>query len=94
MAQATILAAAQTAAQSTDIVVPAGTQVTVSLFAASKINQRVRCPIHQKGPTGSRVIGYLNGRTVSTVLSGPGTFFVTRPAITEFGLNVGVFTES
>lgn len=94
MAQTTVLAAAQTAAQSSDIVVSPGTTATVSLFASGKISSRVRCPIHLKGPTGSRVIGWLSGRNVSTVLSGPGTYFVTRPSITEFGLNVGVFTEA
>lgn len=94
MAQTTVLAAAQTAAQSSDIVVAAGASVTVGLFAASDINMRVRCPIHIKGPTGSRVIGYLTGRDTSTVLSSPGTYFVTRPSITALGLNVGVFTDA
>lgn len=94
MTQTTVLAAAQTAAQSSDIVVAPGATVTVALFAASKINAGVRCPIHLKGPTASRVIGYLSGNGTSSVLSGPGTFFVTRPAITSYGLNVGVFTES
>lgn len=94
MTQTTILSAAQAASQSLDITVAPGTVVTVGLFAASKINAGIRCPIHLKGPNGSRVVGWLTGSNISTAISAPGTYFVTRPAISSYGLNVGIFTES
>lgn len=91
MAQTTVLSAGTTAATSTDIVVAAGSVVTVGLFSAVKVPASVRCPVHIDGPTGSQVIGALSGNNVTLTLSGPGTFFVTRPVV---GVSVGVFTEA
>lgn len=91
MAQSTVLAAGLTAATSSDIVVAAGATVTVGLFSAVKVPAYIRCAVHIDGPTGSQVIGALSGNNVTLTLSGPGTFFVTRPAV---GVSVGVFTEA
>lgn len=93
MAQSTVLAAAQTAAQSSDITVAVGAQVTVGLFASSDVPLPVRCSVWLKGPSGAQFISALTGVNTSTVLSGPGTFFVRRPVISDYGVNVGVFTE-
>ena len=94
MAQNTVLAAAQTAADSSNITVAAGQTVTVGLFAASKIPAPVRCAIHIDGPTGDQIVGVLTGINHTTVLSGPGTFFVRRPVISAYGVSVGVMTET
>jgi len=94
MTQTTVLAAAQTAAASSNIVVVAGQQITVGLFASSEVPSPVRCSIFQKGPSGAQFIAALTGINVSTVLTGPGTFYVTRPVISTYGVNVGVYTES
>lgn len=94
MAQTTVLAAAQTAAVSSDIVVPAGSQVSVSIFAAAGIPAGVRCSLLMKTPSKPERIAALTSINPSTLITGPGTFVVTRPLITAFGVNVGAFTES
>lgn len=94
MTQTTVLAAAQTADTSSNIVVTPGVQVTVGLFASSKIPATVRCAIHIDGPAGDQVVGVLTGINHTTVLTAPGTYFVRRPAITDYGVNVGVMTET
>ena len=94
MAQTTVLAAAQTAAQSSDIVVAQGTVVSVGLFAAVDVPSTVRCAVFIKGPAGAQFIGALTGNTPTMLLSGPGTFYVSRPSLTAIGVNVGAFTEA
>jgi len=90
MAQATVLASGTTAAQSSDIVVLQGQPVTVGIFSAAPLPATTRCAISIKGPTGSQVVGWLNGDTVATTITAAGTYFVTRPALT---VAAGVFTE-
>lgn len=91
MAQNTILAAGTTAATSTDVVVAAGAVVTVGIFSAVEIPDSVRVSVRQDTPSGDNFVTHLTGRTLSVVLSGPGTFRVYRPVTT---VSLGVFTET
>lgn len=91
MAQATVLASGTTAAQSSDIVVSPGTVVTVGIFSAAPLPATTRCAISIKGPTGSQVVGWLNGDTVATTITAAGTYFVTRPVVE---VAAGIFTEA
>lgn len=94
MAQSTILAAGITAAVSTDIVVAAGAVVTVGIFcaAAGYLPANVSFRIDQDSPGSDRLAGKLGQACQQTVLSGPGTFRVRRPAYT--GTAFGVFVET
>lgn len=95
MAQNTVLAAAQTAATSSDIVVAAGSVVTVGLFSTSgSIPPGFECTIDADTPGGSVYVGRLSHSCRNTVLSGPGTFRVRRPNISDVGVNIGVYTET
>jgi len=94
MTQTTVLAAAQTAAVSSDIVVAPGSQVSVSIFAAAGIPAGVRCSLLLKTPGKPERIAALTSINPTALVTGPGTFVVSRPLITSFGVNVGAFTES
>lgn len=94
MAQTTVLAAGQSAANSVDIVVPQYTAFTVALFSASTIPSAFSFTLYQKTPSASVKVATLSTETPSLALTSPGTFFVARPDITSGGVNVGVFTES
>lgn len=93
MAQATILASGTTAATSTDITVAAGATVTVGLFTADAagIPASHSAVVMQDTPGGDVAAFDLTGAQPSQVISGPGTFRVTRRAGTT---SFGVFTES
>lgn len=94
MAQTTVLAAATTAGVSTEIVVAAGAQVTVGIFsaAAGTLPEGLPFAIEQDTPGADNVADYLHNHRRTTVLSGPGTFRVRRPAYA--GTAFGVFTEA
>lgn len=93
MTQTTVLAAGNTEATSTDIVVAAGAQVTVGLFSASGVlPYGVRFIVYQDTPGGDQFVARLEENARTTVLSGPGTYRVKRPAYT--GTAFGVFTEA
>lgn len=95
MAQNTVLAAGQTAATSSDIVVAAGSQVTVGLFSsAGAIPPGFECQIVADTPGADAYVGRLSNGCRNTVLSGPGTFRVIRPSLTAIGVNIGVYTET
>lgn len=94
MAQATILASAQTAATSTDVVVAAGSQVTIGIFATGAIPAGVQVSVAVDTPGDDANATVLNNTRPNTVISGPGTFRAYRPDISAYGVNVGVFTES
>lgn len=95
MAQETILAAAQTAATSTNIVVSAGSSVTVGMFTTSgAIPAFVGMQIMHDTPGGDLLVGVLDLARPAQVLDGPGTYRVVRPNISAHGVDVGVYTES
>lgn len=93
MAQATILAAAQTAATSSDVTVAAGSVLTVGIFATGDIPTGVEIGVYIDTPGSDLIADVLNFVRPAKVISGPGTFRVVRPNITNYGKDVGVFTE-
>lgn len=94
MAQNTVLAAGNTEATSSDIVVAAGETVTVGIFPSSAgfLPSSVSFGVYIDTPGNDRVVDRLTHTYPATVLSGPGTFRVKRPAYT--GDAFGVFTET
>lgn len=94
MAQSTILAAGNTAATSTDVVVAVGVAVWVGVFSASPdtLPVQVSFVAFQDTPGADNAIGFLSNNARMIRLVGPGTFRVTRPAYT--GTAFGVFLET
>jgi hypothetical protein len=95
MTQSIILATGQAAATSTDVVVAAGEVVTIGLFTggvAAPSGAEIIVAIATPGQ--DQFVAKLTNTSPTTVLSGPGTFKAKRGDITEFGVDVGVFTES
>jgi hypothetical protein len=94
MTQSTVLAAGTTADASTDIVVAAGSVVTVGIFAATAADLPIEAifDVMQDTPGADNVAARLHQANRTTVLSGPGTFRVKRPAYT--GSAFGVFVET
>lgn len=95
MTQATILAAAQTAATSSDVVVAAGSSVTVGMFTVSGVLPAfVGMSIMLDTPGGDLLVGVLDLARPAVVLDGPGTYRVVRGDITAQGVDVGVYSET
>lgn len=94
MAQSTILAAGNTEATSTDVVVAAGATVTVGVFAATadSLPPPVTLSVLQDTPGADNTVALLNNNLRALSLAGPGTFRVFRPAYT--GTAFGVFLEA
>lgn len=89
MAQATILASGDTRATSTDITVASGSSVTVGLFVASgAVQPGSRAVIYIDTPGADNKEAELDHVKKQTVITGPGTFRVTRVEGT-----FGVYTE-
>lgn len=94
MPQATVLAAGQSAANSSDIVLSNLAVVTVGLFSPSTIPSAFSFTVFQKTPSAAVKIATLSSEVPSLSISSPGIFYVARPDITSGGVNVGVFTET
>jgi hypothetical protein len=94
MTQSTVLAVGDTAAISTDIIVAAGSAVTVGIFSvvASHMPGGIAFSISMKTPGADTVVATLDGSRRQVVLAGPGTFRVRRPDYT--GTAFGVFIET
>ena len=98
MTQSTILATGTTAATSTDIVIAAGAVVTVGIFCAALDVptgldwEPIQFTVLEKTPGADNKIDTLNFGKKAVVLSGPGTYRVSRPAYT--GSPFGVFVET
>lgn len=94
MARTTVLAAGNTAADSSDIVVAAGQAVTVAIFqsVAGDYPASVSFVVSQVTPGLVNSVALIGGYPRQILLAGPGTFRVSRPAYT--GTAFGVFTES
>lgn len=94
MPQSTILASGTTEATSTDVVVAAGSSVTVGIFGAAGAHLPPGLPfaVLQDTPDADNLVAHLDGSTRTTVLSGPGTFRVKRPPLT--GDAFGAFLET
>lgn len=94
MTQTTVLEPAATAAASTDIVVAAGAVVTVGIYAATAVALPVgvHFDVKQDTPGADNHAARLSNTARTTVLTGPGTFRVSRPAYT--GPAFGAFVEA
>lgn len=96
MAQNTVLAAGNTAATSSDIVVTAGAVVTVGVFAASGVSINIphaaRFNLLIETPGADQFVASFDNQTRQHVLAAPGTYKVSRNAYT--GTAFGVFTET
>lgn len=90
MTQTTILESGTAGAISTDVVIPDGATRTVGIFSSGAIPERVALSIMLDTPGADLFVARLSGAVPALVLSGPGTFRVVRPLLTEA---VGVFTE-
>lgn len=95
MAQTTILAAAQTAATSSDVTVAAGSVLTIGLFTSSgPVPSGVEIDVRIDTPGADNFVAKLTHANQATVLTGPGTFRAYRRNIAAYGVNVGVYTEN
>jgi hypothetical protein len=93
MAQNTILAAGTTAATSTDVVVAAGSTVTIGIFVSSG-DFSVSGPIVQvmaDTPGADVSVATLSPQSPTAVIAGPGTFRAKRMAVSQ---SIGVYTET
>lgn len=93
MAQTTVLASGTTAATSIDIVVAAGTSITVGLFTADAngLPPDHGATVFIDTPGNDQVAFELTGVRPTQVITGPGTYRAARrPGTTSFG----VYTES
>lgn len=94
MAQSTILAAGNTAATSTDVVVASGATVVIGIFSASAdtVPADVRFSVFRDTPGADNTMILLNNNCRAVTITGPGTYRVGRPAYT--GTAFGVFLEA
>ena len=94
MAQSTILAAAQTAGTSTEIVVADGETVIVGIFASSDIPNGVALSLHIATPGRNGFVQKLTNDFHHAQIPGPASYYVNRPDISAHGVNVGVFLNT
>ena len=94
MAQSVIMAVGTTKATSTDVVIASGETATIGIYSAAPSATPVGLifRITQDTPGADNAIANLDNETRVAIVSGPGTFRVTRPAYT--GTAFGVFLES
>lgn len=93
MAQNTILAAATATGTSTDVVVAAGSQVTIGIYTtdAGGIPGDARVQVYIDTPSQDKLLFALTSNAPVQVLSGPGTFRCVKPAS---AVAYGAFTET
>jgi hypothetical protein len=95
MAQTTVLAAGDTAANSTDITVTSGSNVTISLFSSANLPLSTSMDIYLKTPSGTIMqVGDLNATTPAVSIYSPGVYYVSRPVTSNPSVNVGVSVDS
>lgn len=95
MAQTTILAAGDTAADSSDVSIASGARVTLSLFSADALPLSCFADIYIKQPGGTITrIGGLSQASPSMAVTSPGVYFVRRYATSNPGVNVGVAADA
>jgi hypothetical protein len=95
MAQTTVLAAGDTAANSSDITVVSGSSVTISLFSASVLPLSTSYLIYLKTPSASVIsVGALNRDEPTVSIYSPGVYYVARTASSNPGVNVGVSLDA
>ena len=95
MAQTTVLAAGDTAANSSDITVASGSNVTISLFCSVNLPLSTSLDIYLKTPSSTVIqVGVLNSSTPAVSIYSPGVYYVSRPVTSNPGVNVGVSVDS
>ena len=95
MAQTTVLAAGDTAANSSDITVVSGSSVTISLFSASVLPLSTSYLIYLKTPSSSVIsVGALSRDEPTVSIYSPGVYYVARTASSNPGVNVGVSLDA
>lgn len=92
MAQATLLAAAKTAATSTDLTVASGASAVIGIFTdtADGIPQSDIVRVYQDTPSVDLYLFTLTANCPVRTLPGPGTYRGIRPVTVA---NIGVFSE-
>jgi hypothetical protein len=91
-----ILTPGQNAANSSDIVIAAGSPVTIALLCRQKIpaghvfRVKIKCGGGGESPYVRHTVGVLTARHPVFVLNQPGTYFVSRPDISDDAVDVGV----
>lgn len=93
MAQNTILATGSAAATSSDVVVAAGSVVSVGIYSAAGIPHGVSLSVMMDTPGLDTQIGELTARSPALILSGPGTYRVVRSALAG-AVSVGAYSET
>ena len=95
MAQTTVLAAGDTAANYSDITVVSGSSVTISLFSASVLPLSTSYLIYLKTPSASVIsVGALSRDEPTVSIYSPGVYYVARTASSNPGVNVGVSLDA
>ncbi len=90
MAQSTILVQGATeGAASTDVVIAAGTTVTVGMFASGGLDSSAFCYIYMKTPQADVLIGSLRPARPVKTIAGPGTVKIVRKSG-----NIGIFLDA
>lgn len=93
MAQTTILAAGDTAATSTDVVVAAGATANVGIFSAGAVPAGTAFRVLVATPGADMVVGHLSAANPYISVTGPGTFRVRRDALPA-GMAVGAYSDT
>lgn len=89
----TILSSGTAAGTSSNVVVAAGSNATVGMFATGEIPAGVQLRVVVTTPGDASTVGVLNSLRPNLAIHGPGTFQVIRPDISSYGLSVGAFSE-
>ena len=94
MPQSTILAAAVTAATSTNVTLASGVSAILGIFSATPnaVPAGVAFTVLQVTPGADNVIASLGAGSRSSLVTGPGTYRVRRAAYT--GAAFGVFADT
>lgn len=95
MTQTTVLAAAQTAATSSDVIVAPGIPVTVGIFAdTGNIPAAVIVDLCIDTPGADNLVYKFTAQSPTVSISGAGTYRAYRRDISALGVNVGVYKET
>lgn len=93
--QTTILAAGQTLATSSDLIVAPGQTAKVGLFvAAGTVPLRATATVFEVTPGADVPIGQLDGGAPVFEIDNPGTYRVVRGGLSHLGVDVGVFAQA
>jgi len=94
MTQTTLLAAAQTAATSSDLVVAAGSTAAVGIFATGNVPPGVIIDLCIDSPGSDNLVAKLTAQNSVVVINAPGTYRAYRRDISAYAVNVGVYSET